>query len=296
VMPGFIDEVRQKMSTAVHTAEDYAAALDQARTAFDASHSLEARGELVDTLIAVLASQLSDVDEAKATLREIEAHLEHGDRQGQTWQARAATVIQFRIALAQSTGSHEEAIEIIGELLAQMPANSGAADLARLQALDLRIRSYLALERTEEAKADLSKARGILGPLAQAVPPQLSAMLGAMLLRHGGSIALVEGRFAEADGSLSEGLAIVRRLADPKLNGLRAQLAAALSQSLRQQGNDAEADAVLARAAKESEDAAHAPGVAHHHDHHHHHSHDHDHKHHHHHHHDHDHDCDCGAH
>ena len=238
--------------------------------AYDAKPTPVTRGPLLDAYVAMARHGAASGQEAIAqeALRAAEPLLAAESRNDPATQQRRAMLTRIRITLAQRAGRHTEAVAALREALDQL-GNSRETGNERLQVLTRLARSHLALGDDQAAMADIANAEAILSDL-NGLPERAEATLKSGLLGLRAEAELALGERVSAREHFQAALDVLAPHEGADLDAVRQQIAVPYANLLREDGEDAAAETVLAGLARTPEHShhhGHGSHAAHHHPH-----------------------------
>jgi hypothetical protein len=228
--------------------------------AYQAKPTPGTRAPLLDAYVAMARHGAASNQEAIAqdAIRAAEPLLSAENRNDPATQQRRSMLTRIRITLAQRAGRHAEAAAALNDALDQL-GPSKEMDGEKLQILTRLARSHLALGDDAAAMAAIANAEAIL-PNLSGLPERAEATLKSGLLGLRGEAELALGERVSAREHFGTALALLKPHEGPDLDLVRQQIATPFAKLLREDGEEAAAEALLADLPKPSGQAHHHHG------------------------------------
>ena len=223
------------------------------RAALRAENTRDARGALIEALLALAEAELSRGSAAATVAALAEAGSLFPTRlpDEDVWRGRFVMLNRTKAALAQQQDRQADAVEAFEAALSAIPAEAEGigrdAAAARLQLLVRLARSRLALLQAREVASEMRQCEALMAALAGKIPARAIDTIRAAVLGNSGVAEALLGNAQAAEAKLAESIAVIDRLASPELAELRRQVLGTWSEVVRKGGGDA--DALLAHAA-----------------------------------------------
>jgi tetratricopeptide (TPR) repeat protein len=197
------------------------------REAFRGNDDVATRAQLIGALAALAGQQHAAGNDAASAeaLAEADALVLSPSPSDEPWQARMMMLCLVKAGIAQSKGSHAEAVDLFEQALGHIPyaPGEGGRDVnaARLQLLVRMAHSRLALAQAAETVAEAEQCDTVMTALAGQIPDRaLDTIRAAVLANHGEALTLL-GEADPAEEKFTACLNLIERIGGENLEPLR---------------------------------------------------------------------------